>query len=285
MRSVFGQRRPAPSPSRTRSARWPPPAAAQLVADPAARAPGPGNGAPRRALINSFGAGGNFLAAVIESADGVDAPPAIRRAAARAFARDPRPFRRVRSVRRRLARPLRALPRAGARGPDRRASASRRRRPWRWATEFRSRAWRSATAVRSSPTRASSSRRACGRPTSRASSSTTRSGARAGDLLASAETEQVVIQASGELLVTLPSGLRRSCARRSSSYQESTEEPDAMKAGRARAARQPALPSLPRALRLVLLVVFYFVVASRPVNDKVIVPFTAGVAAASARRS
>ena len=39
---------------------------AQLVA--AARALAAGNGGPRRALVNSFGAGGNFLAAVLESA-------------------------------------------------------------------------------------------------------------------------------------------------------------------------------------------------------------------------
>jgi exosortase H (IPTLxxWG-CTERM-specific) len=32
-----------------------------------------------------------------------------------------------------------------------------------------------------------------------------------------------------------------------------------------------------------LLVVFYFIVASRPVNDKVIVPFTAGIASVSGR--
>ncbi len=40
---------------------------AQIVAA-AGRALAAGNGAPRRALVNSFGAGGNFLAAVLEAA-------------------------------------------------------------------------------------------------------------------------------------------------------------------------------------------------------------------------
>ena len=39
-------------------------AAVRAIADPQ----GPVNGGPRRALVNSFGAGGNFFAAVLEPA-------------------------------------------------------------------------------------------------------------------------------------------------------------------------------------------------------------------------
>ena len=60
------RRCPASSPSRTRSARWPRPAA-RSSSRPRARLSA-GNGGPRRALVNSFGAGGNFLAAVLEAA-------------------------------------------------------------------------------------------------------------------------------------------------------------------------------------------------------------------------
>jgi acyl-CoA thioester hydrolase len=44
------------------------------------------------------------------------------------------------------------------------------------------------------------------------------------DLLASAETEQVVINASGELLLTLPAGLRAMCTS-ILEFQESLEDP------------------------------------------------------------
>ena len=55
----------ASSPSRTRSARWPRPAARSSSRP--RRAIAGGQRRPRRALVNSFGAGGNFLAAVLES--------------------------------------------------------------------------------------------------------------------------------------------------------------------------------------------------------------------------
>ena len=97
-------------------------AACRAVADP--EGPFAGNGRPRRALVNSFGAGGNFLAAVSRRS-----PTGRRRdtgaprgAAARGILdRHPCALRRVRLLRRRLARPLRALSRAGPRSPDRRA--------------------------------------------------------------------------------------------------------------------------------------------------------------------
>ena len=115
----------------------------------------------------------------------------------------------------------------------------------------------------------------------------------AGNLLASGETEQVVINREGELLLTLPSGLRSLCAS-ILEYQDSLDDPRAMKDDERRGtSSQPALGSASSSASSSLLVVFYFVVASRPVNDAVIVPFTAGVgarfggdpAARSAKRS
>lgn len=66
MRSIFGEALPTELAVKDAIGEMAAAGGAQLVA--AARALAAGNGAPRRALVNSFGAGGNFLAAVLEAA-------------------------------------------------------------------------------------------------------------------------------------------------------------------------------------------------------------------------
>jgi acyl transferase domain-containing protein len=66
MRSIFGEALPPELAVKDAIGEMAAAGGAQLVA--AARALAAGNGSPRRALVNSFGAGGNFLAAVLEAA-------------------------------------------------------------------------------------------------------------------------------------------------------------------------------------------------------------------------
>ncbi len=66
MRSIFGPALPPEIAVKNAIGEMAAAGGAQLVA--AARALASGDGAPRRALVNSFGAGGNFLAAVLEAA-------------------------------------------------------------------------------------------------------------------------------------------------------------------------------------------------------------------------
>ncbi len=66
MRSIFGESLPRELAVKDAIGEMAAAGGAQLVA--AARALAGGGGAPRRALVNSFGAGGNFLAAVLEAA-------------------------------------------------------------------------------------------------------------------------------------------------------------------------------------------------------------------------
>lgn len=66
MRSIFGESLPRELAVKDAIGEMAAAGGAQLVA--AARALSAGNGAPRWALVNSFGAGGNFLAAVLEAA-------------------------------------------------------------------------------------------------------------------------------------------------------------------------------------------------------------------------
>ena len=66
MRSIFGEALPQELAVKDAIGEMAAAGGAQLVA--ASRALAGGNGAPRRALVNSFGAGGNFLAAVLEAA-------------------------------------------------------------------------------------------------------------------------------------------------------------------------------------------------------------------------
>jgi 3-oxoacyl-(acyl-carrier-protein) synthase len=66
MRTIFGESLPRELAVKDAIGEMAAAGGAQLVA--ASRAIAAGNGGPRRALVNSFGAGGNFLAAVLESA-------------------------------------------------------------------------------------------------------------------------------------------------------------------------------------------------------------------------
>ncbi len=66
MRSIFGEALPPELAVKDAIGEMAAAGGAQLVA--AAHALAEGNGTPRRALVNSFGAGGNFLAAVLEAA-------------------------------------------------------------------------------------------------------------------------------------------------------------------------------------------------------------------------
>ncbi len=66
MRSIFGESLPRELAVKDAIGEMAAAGGAQIVA--AARALSAGNGGPRRALVNSFGAGGNFLAAVLEAA-------------------------------------------------------------------------------------------------------------------------------------------------------------------------------------------------------------------------
>ena len=104
----------------------------------------------------------------------------------------------------------------------------------------------------------------CGPRASRGSSSTTRSGASRASSSPRRETEQVVVNAEGELLLTLPSGLRALCT----SILEFQEAADARAVNDRRRARLRPAPLAGFLARFAaLLVAFYFLVAWHPVND------------------
>ena len=273
-RPSSARRCPASSPSRTRSARWPRPAArsssrrARALAGGQRRARGAPSSTP------------SARAATSSRPSWRPRRDGLRCAAARAARgpdpRDPRALRRVRSLRRRLARPLRALPRAGPRGADRpfgftaaRALAMGYKVPiTRMELKYRAPAppdqtIRVTARLRAAERRAvrhglrdpQRRRATCSRPPM---------------------TEQVVLNAAGRAppdaalrparpvrLDPRVPGFAGECRR-----DEGRRRP--------RILVQPALARSSSPASSSLLVVFYFVVASRPVNDAVIVPFTAG---------